>query len=240
MNTLMLYQGQWPQNVSKTAKYAVKYIDEKWRVTVLYDLGGGLKTVAVEAGDAGIASKVNEAKKSAVGQDGGQFYINEYQHLLVPVKQDGGTVYYGAGKVKTDFVFAFEERQLTTMPVNADGSPLASGDEWVGPRPGIPYVLAAGGNDIHYKTPALTDDEPKTVRPGTTQKVKLSDVLGDPDAAARAASAIFKIRGHQGGRFYVNEHKAIFTPVGAGDGNGLNYIYCGQVDLQCWFPEPPL
>ena len=240
MNTFTLYEGQWPKNVSKTAKYAVKHIDEKWRVTVLYDLGGGLKTVAVETGDAGIAAKVNEVKKVAVGQEGGQFYINEYQHLLVPVKQSDGTVYYGAGKVETDFVFEFEGKRLTTRPVNADGLPLAPGDVWVGPRPGIPYMLTAGGNDIKYKTPALSDTDPKTVRPRTTKTVKLSEALGDPGAAASAAAAILNVRGHQGGRFYVNEHKAMFTPVDAGDGNGLNYIYCGQVDLQCWFPEPPL
>jgi hypothetical protein len=36
----------------------------------------------------------------------------------------------------------------------------------------------------------------------------------------------------------VNEHGAIFTPVSAGDGNGLDYVYCGQIDRTAWFPEP--
>jgi len=48
------------------------------------------------------------------------------------------------------------------------------------------------------------------------------------------------IRGHQGGRFYVNEHGAIFTPVAAGDGNGLDFVYCGKIDRTAWFPEPPI
>lgn len=56
----------------------------------------------------------------------------------------------------------------------------------------------------------------------------------------RAVRPIADVRGHQGGRFYVNEHGAVFTPVGAGDGNGLDYLYCGQIDREAWFPEPPV
>ena len=32
----------------------------------------------------------------------------------------------------------------------------------------------------------------------------------------------------------------MFTPVTADDGNGLDYIYCGQIDRNVWFPEPPV
>jgi hypothetical protein len=32
----------------------------------------------------------------------------------------------------------------------------------------------------------------------------------------------------------------MFTPVGEGDGNGLDYVYCGQIDGRVWFPEPTL
>jgi hypothetical protein len=63
-------------------------------------------------------------------------------------------------------------------------------------------------------------------------------VLNDRAAVARATKPVSDLRGHQGGRFYVNEHGAIFTPVSAGDGNGLDYVYCGQIDGAAWFPEP--
>jgi hypothetical protein len=33
---------------------------------------------------------------------------------------------------------------------------------------------------------------------------------------------------------------AVATPSTAGDGNGLDYVYCGQIDRQVWFPEPPV
>jgi hypothetical protein len=115
---------------------------------------------------------------------------------------------------------------------------LKPGERWVGPRPGIPYVLAAGGGDIYYETPALTDDDPPKVRTSMTRKVQLSKVLGDKAAVERAVRPIASVRGHQGGRFYVNEHGAMFTPVESGDGNGLDYIYCGDIERSAWFPEP--
>jgi hypothetical protein len=174
--------------------------------------------------------------------EGGVFYVNEYRHVLVPVTGDAGSGvgshYYYAGKSNEDFRFEFEGTTLTTRPVDRSGASLNPGDKWVGPRPGIPYVLAAGGGDIYYETPALTDDAPARVRPNVTRKVQLSKVLSDKVALASAVRPIGAVRGHTGGRFYVNEHGAMFSPIDAGDGNGLNYLYCGQIDRNAWFPEP--
>ena len=240
MSEPTLYRGQWPQNVSKTAKYAVRIVDGKWKVTVSYDLGEGLMFLAVESGDTDIAERVNQVKRAIEGQEGGVFYINEYQHLIVPVARGGSSHYYSGGKVDCEFHFEFEGKHLTSKPVNLDGSLLAPGDEWVGPRPAVPYVLAAGGKDIYFESPALTDTNPPEIRQGVTRKVQLSKILRDKALVTKILRPIWDVRGHQGGRFYVNEHRAIFTPVDKGDGNGLNYVYCGQVDLAAWFPEPAI
>ena len=234
----LLYRGLWPQNVSKLAKYGVRMIDREWKVTVNYDLGEGLMHLAVEGGDSDIVDRVNQIKEAADGQSGGVFYINEYHHLIVPVARDGTSHYFYGGPVEPTFTFEFEGSPLTNRPVARDGEALSPGDPWAGPRPGIPYVLAAGGNDIYFETPALTDTDPPSVRPGVTRQVKLSKVLRDRALVARAVRVIREVRGHQGGRFYVNEHGSVFTPVDRGDGNGLNYIYCGQIDPGAWFPEP--
>jgi hypothetical protein len=93
--------------------------------------------------------------------------------------------------------------------------------------------------DAAFESPALTDESPPRIRSGVTREVHLSRVI-DKGAAQRTAGQVRAIRDHQGGRFYVNEHGAIFTPVGRGDGNGLDYIYCGQLDMTSWFPEPPV
>lgn len=234
----ILYRGLWPQNVSRLAKYSVGFQGGRWCVTVGYDVGDGLRYLAIEGGDTGLAKLVNDVKSAMASQLGGAFYINEFRHVLVPVTTGTSSEYYYAGRADEDFVFDFEGKPLTTKPVNANGHALRPGEKWYGPRPGIPYVLAAGGGDIYYETPALTDGDPPVVRPNMTRRVQLSRVLGDRGAVARVAKPVADLRGHQGGRFYVNEHGAIFTPVSAGDGNGLDYVYCGQIDRSAWFPEP--
>jgi len=237
-----LYRGLWPQIVGKLAKYAVRFVGAKCKITVLYLAGPGLRYLAVEGGGAELAERVNAVKTAFQNQPGGAFYVNEYRNVLVPVTdaESGSVYYYYAGKLDADLSFDFEGQPLTTRPVGRDGKPLRPGDSLVGPRPGIPYVLAAFGNDIYYRTPALTEGDPPRVRPGVTQKVELSSVLGNRATVARAVRPVATVRGHQGGGFYVNEHGAMFTPVEAGDGNGLDYIYCGQIDRAAWFPEPPV
>lgn len=239
-----LYRGPWPQNVSKLAKYAVRSIQGQWKVTVSYNPGNGEKYLAVEDGALEVAERVNKIKKDLQSKEGGVFYVNEYRQILVAVKAQEatgpGSYYYPAGRLDREFRFEYEGRLLTGKPINADGSPLKPNNPWVGPRPGIPYVLAAGACDIYYETPSLTDDDPPTVKPMTTRKVYLSKVIANSQLLPRVIGPISAIRGHLGGRFYVNEYGAIFTPVAAGDGNGIDYVYCGQVNLSAWFPEPRL
>jgi len=238
-----LYRGLWPQVVGTLAKYSVRFIDGAWRVTVLYAAGEGLSYLAVEGDGADLVKKVNEIKTSMGGQPGGTFYINEYRHVLVPLGDHiagGQVLYHYAGRYYNDFRFEFEGTTLSTKPVDLAGEPLAPGRQWVGPRPGIPYVLAAGGADVYFETPALTEADPPEIRPRMTRRVKLSRVLRDNELLSHAVAPVFRIRGHQGGRFYVNEHGAIFTPIGASDGNGLDYIYCGEIDRKAWFTEPPV
>ena len=236
-----LYRGPWPNNVSKLAKYAVRFTDGEWKVTVLYDAGDGLRYLAVDGGGAAVAKQVNAVKSAVRDQPGGAFYVNEYRHILVPVAADPSTglqsVYYFAGRFNGDFQFEFERSLLSTRPIDRDGRALKPGDTWIGPRPGIPYVLAAGAKDVYFETPALTDTDPPQIRAKVTRRVMLSKVLRDASVAAEAARKISAIRSHAGGRFYVNEHGAIFTPVTEA-GAGISYIYCGQLEMEKWFPEP--
>ena len=39
-----------------------------------------------------------------------------------------------------------------------------------------------------------------------------------------------------GGRFYVNEFGAVFSPITEDD--RLRYVYFGQIDPHSWFPDP--
>ena len=237
-----LYPGVWPQNISRLAKYAVRFVDGDWKVTVSCEAEEGPQYLAVQGAD-DLADRVNAIKTAVHGQLGGAFYVNEYRHILVPVGGDGlsgtASLYYYAGRLEDDLLFEFEGKLLSGRPERQDGTRLNNGERWVGPRPGIPYVLCVGGADIYYETPALAADYPPTVGPSVTRRVLLQQVLLNKCTASEAAKVRYTL-GHQGGRFYVNEYAAMFTPVGEGDGNGLDYVYCGQIDKRVWFPEPTL
>jgi hypothetical protein len=96
----------------------------------------------------------------------------------------------------------------------------------MGPHAGIPYVLTAGGNDVYYKT---------RPRPNVTKDILLSSKRGKA-VAAQIARTLAVLKGPGGGRFYVNEFGAVFSPVTGEE--GMNYIYFGKIDMNSWFPDP--
>ena len=241
MNKISLYRGVWPGNVNRTAKYTIKLDKGEWRVKVQVELATGLFYYAVDKADsAEVIHLVNEVKTQVGTGEGGVFYLNEYGHLIVPVKiGEVDTHYFLAGKIQNrEFKFEYEGEKLTNKPVGKNGKPLNQGDRWTGPRPGIPYVLAAGGNDIRLTLPEITDSDPPTVKRGVQRKVNLSKFIENCSLLDSIIKPILDVKGHSGGRFYVNEHGAIFAPLTSGDGDGVNYFYCGTIDESAWFPEP--
>ncbi len=243
MNAPQLYPGVWPQNVDRLAKYAIRLVDGDWKVTVRSETAEGPRYLAVQGAGADLAERINAIRTAVGARPGGAFYVNEYRHIVVPVEDDGapgaGPLYYYAGRLEDDLLYEFEGQRLTGRPERPDGSGLNNGERWVGPHPGIPYVLQEGGADIAYETPALTDDHPPAGRSSDPGLVLLSQVLPNKCIASEPAK-VRNTLGHQGGRFYVNEYAAMFIPAGGGDGNGLDYVYCGQIDTRVWFPEPRL
>jgi hypothetical protein len=65
--------------------------------------------------------------------------------------------------------------------------------------------------------------------------VKLSAEKGK-SAAEQIARLLSAFKGSGGGRFYINEFCAVFSPINGT--NGLQYLYIGQIDLDSWFPAP--
>lgn len=227
--TLTKFEGNCPRNVSKDAKYSVRRgsTDEK---------GGGLVVALVYEADnderwhpstdahPDLVKMVNAVKTSAGQPPNGAFYINEYRQVIVPVA--GSSDYYFAGCYDRPLEFEFEGKHLSGAAKDLDGNPIASGDIWVGPRPGVPYKLCAGGNDIGYSV---------FPRRGVERRVRLSKEIGR-DRAREAASSISRVKGHAGGRFYVNEYLNAFAPLS--DDRDIRYVYCGKIDLNEWFRKP--
>lgn len=113
--------------------------------------------------------------------------------------------------------------EVSDLPQPPPG--LQPGEPWTGPRVGIGYTLAAGGNDITYR---------RQVRPGLSQEHRLSDYVGQ-HAAAQLANRLRQIKGPLGGRVYINEVGEFFAPIRNGDSR-VSFVYLGPLADDPWFP----
>jgi hypothetical protein len=221
-----LFTGNCPKNVSKDAKYSVRWRDGELVVGLLYRTDQGEEWHAATDEHPDLVEKVNAVKTTKGDSPNGPFYINEYGQVIVPVGPQAE--YYLADEFDGLLRFEFEGHLLTGEGKALDGTDLSPGDIWTGPHPGIPYVLTANGRDIYYRSHP---------RAHVTRKVLLSSEVG-ASAAATMAQRIQQVKGWRGGPFYVNEWCEIFAPINGRD--GLSYRYVGSLALldDPWFPKP--
>jgi hypothetical protein len=74
---------------------------------------------------------VNEVKTTHGMGPGGNFYINEYHQIIVPVAGRTGE-YYLAGEYREPLRFEFEGRVISGEPIDLEQRPLSIGSVWVG------------------------------------------------------------------------------------------------------------
>lgn len=225
MATFPIFNGNCPKNVSRDAKYSVRSHKGKLVVGLLYESDNDERWHMSTDDHDVLVDLVNAVKVSVGDRRGGPFYINEYGQVIVPAGEDAR--YYLAGEYEDPIRFEFEGHILSGDGVDLSGTPLSPGDVWVGPHPGIPYVLKAGGGDVYYESHP---------RANVTRKVWLSKHRGTADAKAMA-DRIQAVKSWEGGRFYVNEWCEIFAPLNRPD--GLTYRYVGHLELdEPWFDKP--
>jgi hypothetical protein len=222
----MPFTGNCPSNVSKDAKYSVRLQNGKTVIGLVYRADQGEQWHAATESHGALAEMVNAVKVAHGGQPNGPFYINEYRQVIVPAGSEA--TYYLAGEYHQHVFFDFEGKVLSGDAKNLEGVRINAGDRWVGPHPGIPYVLTANGVDVYYEL---------SPRPNVTRKVSLSAAVGKEDAASMAAR-VRGVKGFGGGRFYINEWRQMFAPV-TRNGSGLEYLYIGELLRdEPWFPKP--
>lgn len=219
------FVGNCPGNVSKDAKYSVRYEKGEYVVGLFFRSTDGELWYPTSNAHPELVERVNKIKIHFNGAPGGTFYINEYKQVLVPVGDDDDVVYYYAGEYRAPLAFEFEGQVISGEPLDEDGNPLQPGAPWIGPHPGIPYVLKAGSKDVYYRY---------MVRPGVQREVSLSKCIGEA-RARRVAQELGKHKGYSGGRFYVNEFGNAFAPIEGRD--GLEYVFLQKIDFACWFPK---
>lgn len=214
--TLTRYRGYSPMRVGKDTKYSVTTSGD---IKLEYQETARVRWLLATGDHPDLVEMVNEVKRELTGREGGGFYINEFQAVLVPDGEGGRC--YCAGDYKE--TLEFRDGDFFVSPVAPDG--LGPGDPWSGPRVGIKYVLTAGAGDIKCQ---LVDGR-------RTETVFLSDDVG-LSAASRTAKMVAAVKGNAGGPFYVNECRELFAPVG-GDG-AYDYLYIGRLEGMPWFSPP--
>lgn len=219
-----VFRGNCPANVAKDAKYTVRSTNTGPVVALTYNTGDDEKWYMTTENHPELVAMVNAVKISRGSAPNGSFYINEYNQVIVPVV--GSTDYFIAGVYKDRLKFHFEGKTISGEPNDLNGMPVSPGGEWTAPHPGIPYILAAGGTDVYY------DFVP---RQNVTKRVRLSNMIS-PQDALDVATMIRQHKGYNGGRFYVNEFRAIFAPIQ--EGYEWRYVFIGKLDLEKWFPMP--
>ena len=217
--SLVIYEGNWPSNVNKDAKYSVKSEEGKHVIEVKYRSKTGENWYPTNANHDELVAMINRIKVAVNGVPGGPFYITEFQQVIVPV---GSPVkYYYAGPYTTPLEFDIEGHRLSGRAYDLEGGPLCPGAIWEGIHQGIPYKVSPKG-DIYYEN---------EIRPKVKKEVWLGDSVGEQRARQMASKLMTLMGGFEGGRIYVNEFRQLFT--------GMPYKYLGELqDDDPWFPRP--
>ncbi|MGN9804042.1 hypothetical protein [Micromonospora sp. L32] len=214
------YPGQSPSNPNKDAKYSVvSSPNGGWEVRLIYRVSAREEALLTTDRHEKLVGMVNGVKLEQNGKPGGAFYINEFHDVLVP-HPGGGCIH--AGTYHELLKFDFDGHEISPVPP----PDLVPGDRWPGPHVGILYILAAGGTDIRYNI--------------MTRQRRRKEILSDSvglDAARTLAGRLARVKGHRGGRIYINEAAEFFTPMDGGE-SGLSYIYLGSLGDDAWFPAP--
>jgi len=225
------FQGNCPSAVLQTAKYHVR-LQPVPRVAIPYEVDDVERWMLSSKDHPALIQMVNAVRADLNEKPGGAFYINEYKQVLVPDRRE--KIYYIAGIYTEPLRFIFDNgtRRVTISgeAIDLDGNPVSQLDIWPGLRHGIPYVLAAGGNDIYYRY---------SPRPDVERTVRLSKYVGAA-AAEAVAARIRQVKGFQGGRFYINEWREMFAPKGEDDSSArILCYYVGRLRPdEPWFPKP--
>ncbi|MFX0202045.1 MAG: hypothetical protein ACFFCW_38525, partial [Candidatus Hodarchaeota archaeon] len=132
------------------------------------------------------------------GQGGGRFFINEYRQVVKPHVSGDGRCYFVGEYPDAHFTFDVDGEEID----NSDDSNLDIGDPWPYQAVGVRYQFNAGRRDIYMK---IEIDK---------ETMYLLYLRGDLGINCQyLMDTLGRARNYKSGRFYVNEHGLIFTPV---------------------------
>ena len=235
-----LWQGYGVSLPGNDRKYHVRRHQQRWIVMVWYRPVGEPASAWVPTSRQcpQLVAAVNRVALDHHGRRGGSFYFNEYDQVLKPLRGDGQVELRYVGEFpRCRFRFDLLGQVWDSQPPHSPKQQLSPGDEWVGPRCGIPYWLDAreGSRNLRIYRPTVLQSEDMFV------EIRHREYLDDhTENYERLAKAIWKAKGRSGGRFYVTEGSSVWTPYHSGPAEkDWNYRYVGSLwdCIDAWYPK---
>lgn len=212
---------------------------KQWNVCITMSTDGpywtrDLSFFAIES-PGELVRAVNRVATRFHGRPGGSFYVNEYHQVLKPVQvNDSVHLRYVGEFPDVSFAFPLDDTPWVVGPAAIDApAGLTPGDDWSGPRCGIPYWITRRGGRIYRPLTHWYEDEfvRRKSREYLDRYSSSYDELSQRIRSAKQGS---------GGRFYVNGSGLIFTPYRRG-ARDWGRRYLGRlwdfVDRDDWFPK---
>lgn len=227
---LIPYLWNRSTSVVKQGKYRISMKSGTPVIEVIIETPDDMRIYPAATGHPELVAMVNSIKRQAGFHEGGQFSINEFRQVIVPATNsmgDGEVGYYYAGEYHQDIVLELDGESFSGRPVDSSGRGLKPGESWSGrPRPGICYKLKAGAADIEFLV---------KISAGREKIYRLSKFVGAA-GARKTAGKIAQIKGQRGGRFFINEYRAMFCPVH--EGQFTDWKFIGMLESgDAWFPK---
>lgn len=243
----MLTEGDWWPGYSASLagnnrKYHIKLDRQRrrrWNVCVTMTTRGRYwsreRSIFATEIPSELVSAVNRVARQFHGQLGGSFYVNEYRQVLKPIyRNDAVQLRYVGEFPDVEFNFPLRDSEWTVGPgATSPPAGISPGDDWEGPRCGIPYWITRRGGRVYR--PRTDWHEQDFVR--RESREYLDDYSSGYD---ELSGAIRSAKHGSGGRFFVNGSGSIFTPYPSEGGN-WRYRYVGQlwclIEREDWFPK---
>jgi len=215
---MLVYSGNSNRGISKSARYTVTASGE---IRLKYFVGKNEFALLATGAHRELVDMVNGVKAKHGDGAGGAFIINEFRHVVVPVRSGETSQSRYAGFYGADLTFPWEGQEIGPRAPSS----LRAGQLWPGPRVGVKYKVTANCRDIAF--------EYATAR-GTVKTEALSDTY----AAGELTDLLDMVRRvkPQGGALYINEAGELFAPQT--NDAGLDFVYVGARGKHAWFPEP--
>ena len=234
------WQGYGVSLPGNDRKYHVRRRRQRWTVMVLYRPVDEPVSAWVPTSREcqQLVGAVNRVALKHHGRPGGSFYFNEYSQVLKPIWADGQVELRYVGEFpRCRFRFDLLGQVWDSRPPQSPKQHLSPGDDWVGPRCGIPYWLDArgGSSNLRIYRPKVLQTEDMFV------EIRRREYLDEhTQSYKRLAKAIWKSKAGSGGRFYVTEGGSVWTPYRSGPADrDWSYRYVGSLwhCIDEWYPK---